>query len=144
MKPFRYHKILLASRFAGVALLISCIGCNASDRPKTIPVAGKITFDGNPPQFPGGIFFAPLEVEEGYPRRGGRALFDVDGSFQATSFDDGDGLVPGTYRVRIESWKVPPSMGKPGVSYVPKGFEPNDLIVSSKEKAIEYNVDLSN
>lgn len=136
-----------AHRWAACCLsvvLCGSLGCSNSDRPKTIPVAGKITFDGQPPQFPGGIFFAPVEVEQGYPRRGGRALFDIDGEFQATSFEDGDGLVPGTYRVRVESWKEPPSMGKPGVSYVPKGFEAEDLVVSSGEKKIEYNLDLGN
>ena len=128
--------------FSLVVLSIAC-GCGGSDRPKTIPVSGKITFNGEAPEFGGGIFFAPVEIEEGYPRRGGRAMFDVDGLFSATSFEKGDGLVPGTYRVRLESWKQPPAMGNPGVSYIPKGFESDDLVVSSSEKAIEYNLDVS-
>lgn len=128
-----------------VFLITSCawtLGCGNSNRPKTIPVSGVVTFDGQPPEHPGGLFFAPLEVEEGYPKRGGRALFEADGAFAATSFEDGDGLIPGTYKVRIESWKQPPSMGTPGISNIPKGFEPSDLVVSSKENAVEYDLDI--
>src|SRR6056297_2940471 len=79
-------------------------GCGNSNRPTTVPVRGMITVDGETPAYPGALFFAPLEVAEGYPKRGGRALFDTDGAFAATSFNEGDGLVPGTYRVRVESW----------------------------------------
>ncbi len=119
------------------------LGCGNSDRPKTIPVTGSVTFDGEPPKYSGALFFAPIEVVEGYPRRGGRAFFETDGKFEATSFDEGDGLIPGTYRVRIESWKEPPSMGKPGVSYVPKGFEAEDCVVSEKEKLIQYDLEIT-
>lgn len=118
------------------------LGCKKSDRPKTIPVTGTVTFTGEQPENPGALFFAPLEVEEGYPRRGGRAMFDTDGAFAATSFEDGDGLVPGTYKVRVESWKRPPTMNDPGVSYIPKGFEAEDIVVSSEEKSIAYDLDI--
>ena len=52
-------------------------------------------------------------------------------------------LVPGTYRVRVESWKRPPAMGKPGISNVPKDFQAEDLVVSAEEKSIEYNLELN-
>lgn len=119
------------------------IGCGKLDRPDTVPVSGQITFQGQSPDFPGAIFFAPIEVEEGYPRRGGRALFDNTGKFEATCFEQGDGLIPGTYRVRVESWKQPPSMGQPGVSYIPKHFSPDDLVVSSKQRVVQLDLELS-
>ena len=131
---------LLLLSFAAFLLLL---GCRNSDRPKTVKVDGQVTFAGELPDYPGALFFAPLEVADGYPRRGGRALFDTDGKYAATSFDDGDGLVPGTYKVRVESWKKPPAMGSPGVSYVPKGFEAPDLVVSEAERKIQYNLDIS-
>jgi hypothetical protein len=126
-----------------VVCLLGVAGCGNYDRPKTVPVAGVVTFDGQSPQHPGGLFFAPLSVEEGYPKRGGRALFKTDGEFAVTSFEDGDGLIPGTYKVRIESWKQPPSMGKPGISYIPKGFEPGELVVSSKERSVKFDLEVS-
>ena len=125
-------------------VLVACfaIGCSKSDRPQTVNVVGTITFDGQPPKRPGGIFFAPVEVEAGLPKRGGRALFDVDGKFVATSFDPGDGLIPGTYRISVECWKTPPGMGKPASSFVPKGFAPDDLIVSSEESVVTLDLDV--
>ncbi len=122
--------------------LLLSLGCSGSDRPKTVAVSGSVTVKGEAPSYPGGVFFAPIEVEEGYPKRGGRALFETDGEFSVTTFEDGDGLIPGTYRVRVESWKVPPSMGKPGVSYIPKGFEADDLVVSSKDKKVALDIEL--
>lgn len=121
---------------------MTAIGCGGNDRPKTIPVTGIITVKGSPPEQPGALFFAPIEVAEGYPRRGGRALFETDGHFAATSFEPGDGLVPGTYRVRIESWIVPPSMGKPGKSYIPSGFEATELVVPVDAKTVNYDLDV--
>lgn len=125
-----------------VGMIVTISGCGGSDRPKTIAVSGVVTVNGASPEQPGALFFAPLEVVEGYPRRGGRALFETDGNFEATSFEPGDGLVPGTYRVRIESWIVPPSMGKPGKSYIPKGFEAPELVVPADAKSVEYDLDV--
>ena len=122
--------------------LVGMTGCGNKDRPKTIPVSGTITFDGAAPEYAGALFFAPITAEEGYPKRPGRALFETDGKFEATSYEPGDGLVPGTYRVRVESWKKPPGMGGPGVSYVPKGFEAKDLIVSMQDKSIQYDLEV--
>jgi hypothetical protein len=33
-------------------------------------------------------------------------------------------------------------MGKPGVSYIPKGFEADDLVVSSKDKKVALDIEL--
>jgi len=140
--PNQTHSSLKVAMSCLVLATVFAMGCSKTDRPKTIRVSGKVTFAGEPPENPGALFFAPLEVEAGYPRRGGRALFDTDGEFAATSFDDGDGLVPGTYKVRVESWKRPPTMNDPGVSYIPKGFEAEDIIVSSDEKSISYDLDI--
>ena len=123
-------------------LLSGLPGCGRNDRPTTIRVQGTVTFDGELPEYPGAIYFAPTEVAEGYPRRGGRAIFETDGKFSATSFEEGDGLVPGKYVVRLECWKVPPAMGKPGVSYLPKGFEAPELIVAETERMVRYDLNV--
>ncbi|MCA9266944.1 MAG: hypothetical protein KDA41_00660, partial [Planctomycetales bacterium] len=76
------------------------------------------------------IYFAPVDAAEGESRRPGRALFDASGAYRVTSFDEGDGLVQGTYRVRIECWKTLPTMETPrGESHVPADFSIADLIV---------------
>ena len=126
-----------------LSIILFC-GCRNANRPKTVPVKGSITFGGQPPAYPGALFFAPLQVADGYPRRGGRAHFDTDGQFVVTSFDEGDGLVPGTYRVRIESWRKPPTMEAPGISYVPRDFNAADLVVAANERVVRYDVEVPN
>ncbi len=103
--------------------LIVCNGCSRSDLPKTIPVTGIITLDGATLPKPGTIFFTCVEPHAGYPNRPGIAKFNEDGVFVATSYYQGDGLVPGTYRISVECWEVPPSFdGPPAKSIIPSTY----------------------
>lgn len=62
-------------------------GCG-SGHPETFPVAGKITYDGQPVT-QGTVVFYP---EEGQPAMGTIA---ADGSYRLTTFEDGDGAAAG-------------------------------------------------
>jgi hypothetical protein len=97
-------------------LLLS--GCG-SDRPQTIPVEGTVTLNGGPWPAPGELYFLPTRPAEGFPRRPGTAEFGTDGEFAATTWEDGDGLTPGKYKVFVMCWKTPPTFkGPPPESYV--------------------------
>jgi hypothetical protein len=99
------------------------IGCG-SDLPKTIKVTGKVTFDRQPPPGPGTVYFLPMEPAEGFPVRPATADFDRSGSFQTTTFNPGDGLMPGKYFMHVECWQTPPNMeGKPVKSFVPRKYQ---------------------
>ena len=40
------------------------------------------------------------------------------------TFVDNDGLMPGTYRARIDCWETPPNLeGKPVKSFLPEKFQ---------------------
>ena len=127
---------------------ICILGCGPS-RPTTIPVRGTVTFNGGPPPAEGMITFPCIEPAPGFDRRPGRARFDTSGKYSATSFVDGDGLVPGTYRVRVECWKVAPSMeaqaspDSQGVSYIAEGFEPPTITVDDSLGTFNINVPLA-
>ena len=110
-------------------------GCG-NDLPDTIPVSGVVTFDGKAPPSEGVLYFA----QEGRPTS---ASFDAQGRYTAKSYRQSDGLVLGKYTVRVECWiQAPMADGTPGISHVPEGFEPPDLVVSSDEKRIEYNINV--
>jgi hypothetical protein len=95
-----------------------------SDLPQTIRVSGRVTFDGQAPPAPGNVYFLPVEAAEGFPSRPGRGDYQKDGDFRATTFEPGDGLMPGKYLLSVESWEAPPNMsGNPGKSYVPKKYQ---------------------
>jgi hypothetical protein len=54
----------------------------------------------------GVIYFDPLTVAEGLPFRPAQGVVAEDGSFEMSTFEEGDGVVPGEYRVRIVATNV--------------------------------------
>ena len=127
-------------------VFISLAGC-AEDR-GLVPVTGKITFQGDVMPGNGTIRFLPVSVDEGFPMRPGHANFDVDGVFAARSFMPGDGLYPGTYKVSVTCWEIPPVMGgPPPVSYLHARFKnPHqselELTVGAGFRSVEFNLDV--
>jgi hypothetical protein len=124
-----------------VFMVIAETGCRDSGI-RTVPVSGKVTFVGGPPPKNGTIIFSPTKVDEGLPNRPGRAQFDKDGLFTVTSFQKGDGLLPGTYHPNVSCWKGNPDSNDPSsferLNYVPKDFRPEPITVSAD--ADEVNV----
>ena len=77
-------------------LLFCTVGCGGSDRPGTSPVTGTVTVSGSPVSG-ASVTFYPLDD-------GNRTAFAVtndQGEFSLTTFDDGDGAIPGQYKVAI-------------------------------------------
>jgi hypothetical protein len=106
-----------------IIVLLPALGCG-SGLPQTVRVSGRVTFDGQPPPGPGTIYFLPQEAGPGFPSRPATGDFDKDGSFQAKTFEPGDGLMPGKYTMHIECFQTPPNMeGKPVKSYVPQKYQ---------------------
>jgi hypothetical protein len=117
--------------------------CTSSDRPPTVPVSGTITFDGDPCPKSGVINFSPIEVAAGMPRRPGSGHFETNGQFSVASFEDGDGLVPGKYSVRIDCWKRPPlGDGNPPVSYISGDYRPPEVEVTRDGGPIVFDLDV--
>jgi hypothetical protein len=109
--------------FGFLTLILTIVGCG-SGLPKTIKVSGRVTLDGQPPPGPGTVYFLPQEAGEGFPSRPATGDFDETGQFKATTFEPGDGLMPGKYLMSLEGWQTPPDMsGNPGKSYVPKKYQ---------------------
>jgi len=116
--------LLLGSTAALVAILVvSLAGCR-SKLPQTVPVAGKVTFDGQPPPAEGIVYFLPMEAAPGFSSRPATADFGPDGAFRATTFEPGDGLMPGKYQMHVECWETAPNMdGNPVKSHVPQKYQ---------------------
>jgi hypothetical protein len=87
-------------------LAVITVGCGGRDV-GLVRVEGKIVrSDGKPWPQKGILFFAPIAAAEGFPLRGAHAKFDTDGSFTATSFEPGDGVLPGIYSVSVQCWEA--------------------------------------
>jgi len=129
------------------AILFCCLvfaGCGER-LPETVPVSGRVTWQGKP-LTSGRVVFHPQAIAEGLPRRPATGDLDAAGRFELTTFRNGDGAVPGSYRVCIFSylsdqtgaeddvsipetvWRIPERYGDPSRSglgaTVPVGSEP--------------------
>ena len=123
-------------------LCLLLLGCTTKG-PDIVPVHGTVTFNGGPCPNSGMVLFAPISAAEGMSLRPGSGNFDTDGKFQVTSFERGDGLIPGTYRVRVECWEKLPGDFDPGVSHVPEGFDLGELVIEAgTREAVEIAYDI--
>jgi hypothetical protein len=127
-----------------VAIIVcSLIGCGEKG-PGLIPVTGKVTYGGGDWPKPGNINFNPVEPAEGFPRLNGTAEFATDGSFTVKSSGDKMGLVPGKYMIALECWEEMRSMetNNPGKSYIPDGYQPEQVEISVGESKKEVTFDV--
>lgn len=132
---------------------MSSAGCGT--QLKTIPVLGKVTFNGGPPPAPVFITFMPLEdgVNVGTPQPGaaasgrppsrvGGAPCSADGSFTAACFRERTGLLPGRYEVRVSCFVDPGGANPEPKSFVPKDFNAPDLVVPAEARSVRYDLDV--
>jgi hypothetical protein len=122
------------------ALAVGLSGCWGSDRPKTIPISGVVTIDGQPPGEGGKLFFTPTEVAPGYNRRPASGSFNAQGNYRVMSWEPDDGLVPGHYTVAI-------APGDAAKSRVPAKYQQSatsglELDVPIDGGSIDYNIDV--
>lgn len=111
----------LALRQASLLILLFLPACGGRGV-EQVSVSGTVTFNGGPMPGPGTVFFTPVTTA-GDTKRPGTAEFNVDGKYTAGSFEPGDGLVPGSYTVKIHCWEVSPNSEEAvPVSYIPDHY----------------------
>ena len=104
-----------------LSLVVYCpllIGCGGGG-PELVSVRGKVTLGGGSWPRPGSLYFTSVATAKGGPQRPALGRFGADGGFTVTTLTEGDGLVPGTYRVAVQCCE--PAVGGPGegLSHVP-------------------------
>src|SRR5258708_2370379 len=99
--------------YALVVLLVA--GAAAGCGSKTSKVEGVVTLDGTPVQG-ATVIFVP---ETGDRQASGQT--DADGVFHLTTFNTGDGAVPGTYKVTVS--KTSAVVSDPGGTATPDNPE---------------------
>ena len=111
--PIRFRSVVI------VSLLVVLVGCG--ENRGLVKIAGTVTCDGKAPPAAGSMVFLPepgqTDVQEG------TATFDKDGKFTASTWQKGDGLRPGRYKIRIECWEAKPSFSSSkGVSLIDRKY----------------------
>jgi hypothetical protein len=137
--------VRLAPLLTIASLSFLASGCGDSGMPMT-KVSGNVTIAGGPPPQPGQIIFTQVAGtgQKGLPNRPAMAIFRTDGKFAARTFEDGDGLLPGTYTVRIDCFSGPLGEGKSAreLSLVPAGWAPEQLVVTGDERSMTVNYEV--
>ena len=87
----------------GLAIVLAILACLqgcGSDHPPTYPVSGKVVFEDGKPLTTGGLVLLESVVTEGLPVNA-RGTINADGTFELTTFEDGDGAVAGKHRMLV-------------------------------------------
>lgn len=131
-------------------LMITFAGCSGGSRPPTIPVQGKITYKGQPVT-QGMVTFQAVKPAEGYPQRPATGTINPDGTYQLATFEAGDGVIPGEYKVAVVSktgedtldnpnavakWLIPEKYGTADKSGLTATISPDD----SPPKVIDFEL----
>ncbi len=95
MKTFTTGSI--AVMCAAAMFVLSGCGGEAGGQQETAPVQGSVTYNGQP-LTTGTVFFVP---EGGGPTAEGQVR--EDGTFELTTYEEGDGAVPGQHGVMIHA-----------------------------------------
>ena len=123
----------------GVVACLLVVGCGRSSG--TVPVTGRVAIGGQPPTAECVVMFVPHGEADG-PLRAGKAVCDEQGSFSATTFRLGDGLVPGRYRALVRCVISGSSESAPPVSLVPAGYEYPVFDVPGDSPRVELTIDV--
>jgi hypothetical protein len=115
---------------------LACVGCGSRSGSgsvtSTVPVKGKVTYQGKP-LTQGTITFEPDDIG-----REAHGNISADGSFTLTTYKEGDGAVPGLHRVAV-------SMTGKGKEVVAKKFlntSSSKVKVEVTEGKTDYAVEL--
>ena len=142
------HGLTNHYQLTALVCLALMAGCG-SGGPKLVPVRGTITYGGGAWPKAGVVYFTPAEPTSALPQRPALGKFDSSGHLTVTSFKEGDGLMPGTYRVGVECWEVPPSMDsrQPFKSYLPAKYQSAatsglEVVVKLDARVVEVNFDI--
>jgi len=103
-----------------VALLCGSVGCfGGAVRPKTVPVSGKVTWNGQP-LTKGTISFVPTSDAQTFPASG---EIDSGGNYKLKTFQPGDGAMPGEYRIAVMVMEgADPAAKKEGTRVLPDKY----------------------
>ncbi|MCR9296183.1 MAG: carboxypeptidase-like regulatory domain-containing protein [bacterium] len=83
------------------AALALFVGCGSSN-PPTAQVTGTVTLDGNPVEG-ATVLFIPDDASN----KAATASTQADGTYALTTFEAGDGAMPGSYKVKVHKFDLP-------------------------------------
>jgi hypothetical protein len=126
----QYPEVTVFGRLLCASLLLTGLGCFSGksldkwtkSRPKTTPVQGTVTFQGNP-LANATVVFSPRDGQ--YEAIG---MTDNEGKYSLMTFQAKDGAVPGEYLVAITCVKIEGPSSGANLSETDSGLKETSLI----------------
>lgn len=100
MKSHLHAKLLLLLAACTLTMSLGCGSEVSDDRPARSKVTGKVTLDGAP------VENARIQFHAANNKQGAIGKTTADGSYTLTTFEAGDGALPGDYVVTITKTEV--------------------------------------
>lgn len=91
-----------AAWLGSFALAAALTGCGG-DQMDVYPVHGRVTFEGKPLAGGGSIAFVPTTNQAGKTAGG---TINEDGTYELSTYGEGDGSIPGEFRVVVTQFVV--------------------------------------
>jgi hypothetical protein len=139
-------------RFLAIGLLMfSAAGCGGgvAPTPKTVQVEGLYTYKNIPVTKGKVTLQSTKQAGDGHVSRPATGQLCADGKFTLSSFKAGDGVMPGEYRVTVESMDEVSmeefNEGKKSESLIPKKYsdiKTTDLTATIPDQAEPYPLTL--
>jgi hypothetical protein len=139
-RTVRSGTLLCALSKAALAVTVCLAGCAENERPKTIPISGRVTIDGQAPGEFGKLFFTPTQAAEGYVKRPASGSFDPEGDYRVMSWTPDDGLVPGHYLVNVKP--ADPAQTNIPLEYQQSSTSGLEVDVPADQKKIDFDVEI--
>jgi hypothetical protein len=125
---------------AAIAGTLTISGCSERG-PKTVPVYGTVTFAGGDEPSWCHIYFTPTKSEG--TNRPTFADRQSNGGYTAKSFSSSRGLLPGTYRVRVNWYQLKPGKDPNKESNWDEiSFDAGELVVGPNSSGIKHDIDV--
>jgi hypothetical protein len=109
-----------------------CSGCNSTSNPDTYAVTGKVTKTGQPVAG-ATVTFVPQSADG----RAASGMTDASGVYKLTTFESGDGALPGSYKVSITKFPAAETSGLTAPAENPSSAD-IDAIYKAMEAKGEY------
>jgi|GEM_PF-5930462 len=114
------------------------VGCSGSP---VVPVSGSVTFPNRDLPEVCRLTFVPKESKAGI--RPGSATTEDDGTYKVTPFKGVEGLLPGSYAVRLSYYDLKKN-GNPDrdADWIEQTFEGEELIVEEGSRGVVHDIEV--
>jgi hypothetical protein len=129
----------LARIFALLSFAALCLSGCTNSGPETVPVYGRVTFEGR--DFPRicRIYFRPDETAT--LTRPAFVTAAPDGSYEVKAFQRSEGLLPATYQIQVTYFDLKPGANPDSQNgWIESRHDAGELVVESGSGGIEHNI----